>query len=164
MTNLVVSSSFVSTRRSQWSSASLRLLSNFQIGYSLSSEHPTGVPKVQKAPEPCSNFLRIDSKVVVAPFEVCQGSARGCVALGVQVAVVEVASAAIGQSLKPTFLHHFPISVIHVLALIQKDEQPPRSDSVAANVYWSRCSKNSPYRSLINRVIKFHALLAAVGA
>ena len=69
-------------------------LSNFQIGYFLSSsEKPTGVSKAKEAPEPCSIFPRVDSKVVVVPFEVCQGSARGCVALGVLVAVVDVARA-----------------------------------------------------------------------
>ena len=50
--------------------------------------------KAKEALEQCSNFPRVDSKVVVVPFEdVCQGSARGFVALGVLVAVVEVARA-----------------------------------------------------------------------
>ena len=53
------------------------------------SEKPSGVSKAKEAPG--------DSKVVMALFGICQGTAGGCVALGVLVAVAEVARAALDR-------------------------------------------------------------------
>ena len=55
-------------------------------------------PVEKKVCESCLNSPHVGSKIFVDPSEVFWGSARGCVALGVLVAFVEVARAAIGQS------------------------------------------------------------------